>query len=289
MDLWELNTVSLVNVALNIMFFRNKITPSNHQSVCFITGSVKVFCSPFPLPLFPSFLIHLSDWTNLMDWFHLTLRQNLLNPTLNTWVSTAYAASEIDTEDKLFLTSSAFFVFLSSLHCSLSVNLVSLELTYFCSGLLFAAVVRRRVWDYAVTVTLLHVMITSLGKRRNLRIELLRQSYTLPNVLWNCTFLFLFAVMLEFPTVWQWWLALGKNCFQQLLHSSFRAPIYAQHFCCSTGSGLFLMICNGQLIAYFTCQSDQSYDSFSIFWQTGKDALCVIHFRMWNEAERIRW
>ncbi|MEQ2246667.1 hypothetical protein ILYODFUR_001741 [Ilyodon furcidens] len=78
-----------------------------------------------------------------------------------------------------------------------SVNLLSLELTYFCSGILFAAVVRRRVWDYALTVTLLHVIITSL-------------------------------VMLEFPTVWQWWLALG--------------------------SGLFLMICNGQLIAYFTCQ-----------------------------------
>ncbi|KAI9533325.1 hypothetical protein NQZ68_025719, partial [Dissostichus eleginoides] len=57
------------------------------------------------------------------------------------------------------------------------VNLLSLELTYFCSGLLFAAVVKRRVWDYALTVTLLHVIITSL-------------------------------VMLEFPTVWQWWLAL---------------------------------------------------------------------------------
>ncbi|XP_039660818.1 transmembrane protein 244-like isoform X1 [Perca fluviatilis] len=88
------------------------------------------------------------------------------------------------------------------------VNLLSLELTYFCSGLLFAAVVRRRVWDYALTITILHVMITSL-------------------------------VMLEFPTVWQWWLALG--------------------------SGLFLMICNGQLIAYFTCQSDQSYASFSFY------------------------
>nr|XP_019933871.1 PREDICTED: transmembrane protein 244-like [Paralichthys olivaceus] len=88
------------------------------------------------------------------------------------------------------------------------VNLLSLELTYFCSGLLFAAVVRGRVWDYALTVTLLHVVITSL-------------------------------VMLEFPMVWQWWLALG--------------------------SGLFLMICNGQLIAYFTCQSDQSYASFSIY------------------------
>uniref|UniRef100_A0A667X850 Transmembrane protein 244-like n=1 Tax=Myripristis murdjan TaxID=586833 RepID=A0A667X850_9TELE len=88
------------------------------------------------------------------------------------------------------------------------VNLLSLELTYFCSGLLFAAVVRRRVWDYALTVTLLHILITSL-------------------------------VMLEFPMVWQWWLALG--------------------------SGLFLMICNGQLIAYFTCQSEQSYPSFSSY------------------------
>ncbi|XP_016893716.1 transmembrane protein 244-like isoform X2 [Cynoglossus semilaevis] len=44
------------------------------------------------------------------------------------------------------------------------VNLLSLELTFFCSGLLFAAVVRRRVWDYALTVTLLHVGITSLGE-----------------------------------------------------------------------------------------------------------------------------
>lgn len=40
-----------------------------------------------------------------------------------------------------------------------------MELTYFCSGLLFAAVVRRRVWDYALTVTLLHVIITSLGEQ----------------------------------------------------------------------------------------------------------------------------
>ncbi|KAF0045388.1 hypothetical protein F2P81_001917 [Scophthalmus maximus] len=47
------------------------------------------------------------------------------------------------------------------------VNLLSLELTYFCSGLLFAAVVRRRVWDYALTVTLLHVMITSLGEEKS--------------------------------------------------------------------------------------------------------------------------
>ena len=44
------------------------------------------------------------------------------------------------------------------------VNLLSMELTYFCSGLLFAAVVRRWVWDYALTVTLLHILLTSLGK-----------------------------------------------------------------------------------------------------------------------------
>ena len=54
-----------------------------------------------------------------------------------------------------------------SLRCSPSVNLLSLELTYFCSGLLFAAVVRRRVWDYALTVTLLHVAITSLGEAKH--------------------------------------------------------------------------------------------------------------------------
>uniref|UniRef100_A0A3B3TY36 Transmembrane protein 244-like n=1 Tax=Poecilia latipinna TaxID=48699 RepID=A0A3B3TY36_9TELE len=86
------------------------------------------------------------------------------------------------------------------------VNLLSLELTYFCSGILFAAVVKRRVWDYALTVTLLHVMITSL-----------------------VTSLFILCVAF------------------------------------STGSGLFLMICNGQLIAYFTCQSEQSYATFSYY------------------------
>ncbi|XP_028675120.1 transmembrane protein 244-like [Erpetoichthys calabaricus] len=85
------------------------------------------------------------------------------------------------------------------------VNLLSMELTYFSSGLLFAAVVKRWVWDYAITVTCIHVGLTS-------------------------------AVMQEFPLIWQWWLALG--------------------------SGLFLMICNGQLIAYFACQNDHSYPTF---------------------------
>lgn len=81
-------------------------------------------------------------------------------------------------------------------------NLVSLELTYFCSGLLFAAVVQRRVWDYALTVTLVHVAITSLGEQPDKR---LRPSKQCP----DCRFCFYLAVMLEFPMVWQWWLALG--------------------------------------------------------------------------------
>ncbi|XP_029426780.1 transmembrane protein 244 isoform X2 [Rhinatrema bivittatum] len=67
------------------------------------------------------------------------------------------------------------------------VNLLSMELTYFTSGLLFAAVVKRWMWDYAITVTFVHVALTSAG------------------------------------------------------------------------SGLFLMICNGQLVAYFACQDDQHY------------------------------
>ncbi|KAJ8373215.1 hypothetical protein AAFF_G00267070 [Aldrovandia affinis] len=85
------------------------------------------------------------------------------------------------------------------------VNLLSMELTFFCSGVLFAAVVKRCVWDYGLTVTLVHVLLTS-------------------------------TVMREFPLMWQWWLVL---C-----------------------SGLFLMVCNGQLIAHFACQSDPSYPTF---------------------------
>uniref|UniRef100_UPI00398F894C putative transmembrane protein 244 n=1 Tax=Pristiophorus japonicus TaxID=55135 RepID=UPI00398F894C len=84
------------------------------------------------------------------------------------------------------------------------VNLLSMELTYFTSGLLFAAIVKKWVWDYSITVTLIHVILSS-------------------------------AVMAEFPLAWQWWLALGI--------------------------GLFVMICNGQLVAHFICQNDHGYSS----------------------------
>lgn len=141
---------------------------------------------------------------------------------------------------------------------SFSVNLVSLELTYFCSGLLFAAVVQRRVWDYALTVTLVHVAITSLGEQKPG--PALRRSAECP----GGRLCFSLAVMLEFPLVWQWWLALGiKECTASGLIGSVLSALDVL-VCVCAGSGLFLMICNGQLIAYFTCQSEQTFTSFSL-------------------------
>ncbi|XP_032194234.1 transmembrane protein 244 isoform X2 [Mustela erminea] len=43
------------------------------------------------------------------------------------------------------------------------VLLVSTQVTYFVCGLLFILVVEEWVWDYAVSVTILHVVITSAG------------------------------------------------------------------------------------------------------------------------------
>ncbi|KAF7242460.1 hypothetical protein EYD10_11154, partial [Varanus komodoensis] len=56
-------------------------------------------------------------------------------------------------------------------------NVLAMEITFFISGLLFALLLRWWIWDYAITVTLAHVLLTC-------------------------------AVMKEFPLVWQWWLAL---------------------------------------------------------------------------------
>ncbi|XP_059837336.1 transmembrane protein 244 [Hypanus sabinus] len=44
------------------------------------------------------------------------------------------------------------------------VNLISMELTYFVCGLLFAGVVKEQIWDYAITVTVIHVAVTSTSK-----------------------------------------------------------------------------------------------------------------------------
>ncbi|XP_043573271.1 transmembrane protein 244-like isoform X3 [Chiloscyllium plagiosum] len=43
------------------------------------------------------------------------------------------------------------------------VNLLSMELTYFTSGILFAIIVKKWVWDYSITVTLIHVILSSAG------------------------------------------------------------------------------------------------------------------------------
>ncbi|XP_044291258.1 transmembrane protein 244-like isoform X3 [Varanus komodoensis] len=61
-------------------------------------------------------------------------------------------------------------------------NVLAMEITFFISGLLFALLLRWWIWDYAITVTLAHVLLTC-------------------------------AVMKEFPLVWQWWLALAGGLF----------------------------------------------------------------------------
>ncbi|XP_077657602.1 putative transmembrane protein 244 [Urocitellus parryii] len=66
----------------------------------------------------------------------------------------------------------------SWLNTNYKVLLFSTEVTYFVCGLLFALVVEEWVWDYAISVTILHVALTS-------------------------------TVMLEFPLTAHWWAALG--------------------------------------------------------------------------------
>ncbi|XP_008070293.1 transmembrane protein 244 isoform X3 [Carlito syrichta] len=51
----------------------------------------------------------------------------------------------------------------SWLNANYKVLLVSTEVTYFVCGLLFVLVVEEWVWDYAISVTILHVAITSTG------------------------------------------------------------------------------------------------------------------------------
>nr|XP_055166120.1 transmembrane protein 244 [Nyctereutes procyonoides] len=62
------------------------------------------------------------------------------------------------------------------------VLLVSTQVTYFVCGLLFVLVVEERVWDYAISVTILHAVITSAKQ-----------------------------IMLEFPLTSHWWAALAKK------------------------------------------------------------------------------
>lgn len=45
-----------------------------------------------------------------------------------------------------------------------AVYVISTEVTYVLGGLMFAWIVEEAVWDYAITVTLLHVGLTIAGK-----------------------------------------------------------------------------------------------------------------------------
>ncbi|XP_041107404.1 transmembrane protein 244 [Polyodon spathula] len=60
------------------------------------------------------------------------------------------------------------------------VNLISAEVTFFISGLMFALIVEEWVWDYAITVTLIHIGLTTV-------------------------------VMSEFPSADHWWISIGSG------------------------------------------------------------------------------
>ncbi|KAL7889052.1 hypothetical protein AOLI_G00040260 [Acnodon oligacanthus] len=60
------------------------------------------------------------------------------------------------------------------------VSVISTEVTYVLGGLIFAWIVEEWVWDYAITVTLLHVGLTV-------------------------------AVTADFPSTEHWWIALGSG------------------------------------------------------------------------------
>ncbi|XP_020902202.1 transmembrane protein 244 [Exaiptasia diaphana] len=60
------------------------------------------------------------------------------------------------------------------------VNLLALVLTYVVSTGIFLIFIRQRIWDYAITISLIHLGI-------------------------SC------AVMQDFPTNWHWWLAYGLS------------------------------------------------------------------------------
>ncbi|KAG8451160.1 hypothetical protein GDO86_003428 [Hymenochirus boettgeri] len=93
--------------------------------------------------------------------------------------------------------------FITSVHYL--VNLLSVEVTFILSGLLFVPIVRSLVWDYAITVTVLHICMCCL-------------------------------VTAEFPLMWQWWLEIScglllmVGCGQTLAHFTLSSPLIKQPF-----------------------------------------------------------
>ncbi|XP_074253579.1 putative transmembrane protein 244 isoform X2 [Saimiri boliviensis] len=114
-----------------------------------------------------------------------------------------------------------------------SVLLVSTEVTYFACGLLFVPVAEEWVWDYAISVTILHVAITS-------------------------------TVMLEFPLTSHWWAALDGHP-EILLHRILRLLLHRCDACCLCGTGLISMICGGQTLAYCLFKDNFIYPDLDNF------------------------
>ncbi|XP_018597963.1 putative transmembrane protein 244 [Scleropages formosus] len=65
------------------------------------------------------------------------------------------------------------------------VSVISTELTYVLAGLLFAWIVEEWVWDYAITVTFIHIGLTV-------------------------------AVMSDFPSTEHWWSAIGSGLLMMI-------------------------------------------------------------------------
>ncbi|XP_049445256.1 transmembrane protein 244 isoform X3 [Epinephelus fuscoguttatus] len=92
---------------------------------------------------------------------------------------------------------------------AMTVGVISTEVTYVLGGLVFAWIVEEWVWDYAITVTLLHVAMTV-------------------------------AVMSDFPSAEHWWIALGSGLVMmifggqlmayKLFRSNFVYPAELQNF-----------------------------------------------------------
>ncbi|XP_051780175.1 transmembrane protein 244 [Erpetoichthys calabaricus] len=80
------------------------------------------------------------------------------------------------------------------------VNLISLEVSYAVSGLLFVWIVEEWVWDYAITITLFHIGLTT-------------------------------AVMSDFPAAVHWWIALGSGLSVMIIGGQLLAyKLYKNNF-----------------------------------------------------------
>ncbi|MBN3326513.1 TM244 protein, partial [Atractosteus spatula] len=81
-----------------------------------------------------------------------------------------------------------------------TVNVISLEVTCLLSGLMFAWIVEEWVWDYAITVILVHVGLTT-------------------------------GVMSDFPSTEPWWIALGAGLLVMIFGGQLLAyKLYKNNF-----------------------------------------------------------